>query len=155
MPWCAITKTVSGSTQQYDLVYTINMTFPATRNFEYYDGDTVEFVVYPKNADGSAFNLSSYTSITYTIADKLGNVVGRNTYAATATKFSLPDPPNGDVNDIWGITCTLFPSVGNSLVPGTPYYYDVEISKGSDPTKYTYTILKGQINVTAGVVPNV
>lgn len=129
------------------------MTFPANRDFDYYDGDTVEFIIYPKNADGSAFSLADYTSILFTIADQLGMGSSRNTWTATATKFSLPDPPLGNVNDIWAIDCTLYPSVGINLVPGTPYYYDVEISKGTDPTKHTYTVLKGKINVSAGVVP--
>ena len=36
------------------------MAFPATYNFSYYRGDTNQFVIRPKNSDGSAFDLDGY-----------------------------------------------------------------------------------------------
>ena len=38
------------------------MAFPGTYNFSYYKGDTNEFVIRPKNASGSAFDLTGYTA---------------------------------------------------------------------------------------------
>ena len=37
------------------------MAFPGTYNINYYKGDTLEFRIYPKTADGSVFDLSPYT----------------------------------------------------------------------------------------------
>ena len=36
------------------------MAFPGELNINYYKGDTYEFSIYPKNADGSAMNLTNY-----------------------------------------------------------------------------------------------
>jgi len=38
------------------------MAFPGTFNFSYYRGDTNQFVIRPKNASGSAFDLTGYTA---------------------------------------------------------------------------------------------
>ena len=38
------------------------MAFPGTYNFSYYKGDTSEFVIRPKNSDGSSFDLTGYTA---------------------------------------------------------------------------------------------
>lgn len=51
------------------------MAFPGTYNINYYKGDTFEFNVYPKNSDGTTFNLNTdpaYTS-TFTLATKRGS----------------------------------------------------------------------------------
>jgi hypothetical protein len=112
------------------------MAFPGTYSINYYEGDRYEFVIYPKDAAGNTFNLDSYTS-TFTIASALGaspsfSVGGEATIDGAKTK----------------ITCVILPTVGRQLVAGTTYYYDVQISSGTD---VVYTLLKGTISVTADV----
>jgi len=36
------------------------MAFPGTYNISYYKGDTYEFRIYPKTADGDVFDLTPY-----------------------------------------------------------------------------------------------
>jgi hypothetical protein len=55
------------------------MAFPGTYNFNYYRGDTHQFVLSPKNSDGTVFQLDSYApggvnSAIYTIATARGSV---------------------------------------------------------------------------------
>ena len=52
------------------------MGFPATFNILYYRGDTYEFVIQPKNADGTAFNLTDYPSASakFTVASRAGAI---------------------------------------------------------------------------------
>lgn len=112
------------------------MAFPGTYNINYYEGDTYDFIVYPKNASGNTFDLTGYTS-TFTIASSVGPspsfVVGGSAVIDEAkTK----------------VTCKILPAVGRQLVAGTTYYYDVQISNGSE---LVYTLLKGTISVTADV----
>ena len=38
------------------------MAFPGSYNFNYYRGDTAEFVVRPKTANGDAFDLTGFNS---------------------------------------------------------------------------------------------
>lgn len=106
------------------------MAFPGTYNFNYYRGDTNEFVIRPKTANGSAFDLTGYTA-TYTIATTRGS---------TGTQYEA-DAVVNSTTDI--VTCTIEPSVGRDLTPGS-YVYDVEITNNIQ----IYTILNGTITVT-------
>lgn len=111
------------------------MAFPATYNFSYYRGDSFEFVIQPKNADGTEFDLSGYVSAsaTFTIASRSGST---DTFVF-----------NGNVNINSSesyITCTIPFSSGSTLVQGTTYVYDVQIKNDS----YVYTLLSGTITVT-------
>jgi hypothetical protein len=110
------------------------MAFPGTFNFNYYEGDRYEFSISPKNSDGSAFDLSNYTS-QFKIATSRGP--GATQFSATATISE------GQV------VCTILPEVGRALVAGTPYVYDVEISKQAGA--FVFTLLTGNITVTADV----
>jgi hypothetical protein len=110
------------------------MAFPGTFNFNYYEGDRYEFSISPKNSDGSAFDLSNYTS-QFKIATSRGP--GATQFSATATISE------GQV------FCTILPEVGRTLVAGTPYVYDVEISKQAGA--FVFTLLTGNITVTADV----
>jgi hypothetical protein len=112
------------------------MSFPGTKNFNYYEGDTFEFAIYPKIASGASFDLNGYSS-SFNIASATGPspsflVGGEAEINAQKTK----------------VTCVILPSVGRQLVAGTTYYYDVQISNGSDKV---YTLLKGTISVEADV----
>jgi hypothetical protein len=107
------------------------MAFPSTYNFNYYRGDTAQFVARPKNAnDGSSFDLTDYDG-TFTIADVRG---------ATGTQISAEATVN-ETTDI--VTCTISSTVGRDLEPGT-YVYDVQIDNGIQ----VYTLLTGTITVT-------
>jgi|GEM_PF-2179513 hypothetical protein len=113
------------------------MGFPAAFNILYYRGDTYEFVVQPKNADGTAFDLTDYPSASakFTIASRSGST---DTFVF-----------NGDVvvnNANSYITCTISNTDGATLVQGTTYVYDVEI-KSTDSIN-TYTLIAGGLTVT-------
>jgi len=109
------------------------MAFPATYNFSYYRGDTNEFVIRPKNSDGSAFDLDSYDA-EFTIATARGAATSVVQYEAQAVV--------DDVNNL--VTCTILPGVGEQLAPGT-YVYDVQIDASASEV---FTLLTGTISVT-------
>lgn len=106
------------------------MAFPGTYNFNYYRGDTNQFVIRPKNANGSSFDLTDYTA-TFTVANRRGS---------TGTQYEMVAVVN-ELTDI--ITCTIEPNDGRLLSPGT-FVYDVQIDNGIQ----IYTILTGSITVT-------
>ena len=111
------------------------MAFPATYNFSYYKGDTNEFVIRPKNSDGSSFDLAGYTA-DFFIATSRGD---NPTYSVEAQ--AVVD----STNDI--VTCTILPGVGGTLDAGT-YVYDVQIENGAS---LVFTLLTGTITVTEQV----
>ena len=111
------------------------MAFPGTYNFSYYKGDTAEFVVRPKNANGTSFPLTGYKA-KFTIADKRGSAP---TYSDEAQ--AVVDETNNLV------TCTILPGVGGLLSAGT-YVYDVQVNYGAN---IIYTLLTGNITVTEQV----
>lgn len=111
------------------------MAFPGTYNFNYYKADTAQFVIRPKNANGSNFDLAGYTADFY-IASSRGD---NPTFSVEA------DAIVNSVSDI--VTCTILPSVGATLNAGT-YVYDVEITSGPE---VVYTLLTGTITVTEQV----
>jgi len=107
------------------------MAFPGSYNFNYYRGDTSQFVIRPKNANGSAFDLTGYTS-QFFVANQRGSA---------ATQYEAQAVVNA-TTDI--VTCTILPGVGRQLAPGT-YVYDVQITTGAS---VIYTLLTGSITVT-------
>ena len=116
------------------------MAFPGTYNFNYYRGDTHEFVISPKNSDGTTFQLDSYApggvnSAIYTIATARGSA-GVKTPAQAVINTT---------NDT--VVCTILPAVGRTLSAGT-YVYDVQIN--SSATNIV-TLLTGSITVTDDV----
>ena len=113
------------------------MAYPGTYNFTYYKGDTYEFRVYPKDAAGAVFDLSSFTSFKFTISQFRGSAGVANKIEAYAVKSE----------DSSFILCTIRPADASGLVAGTPYVYDIEISKTASPYPITYTLLTGDITV--------
>lgn len=111
------------------------MAFPGTHNISYYQGDTLEFTIRPKTADGAAFSLDGYSS-KFFIADKRGSAYTVN-HECTA------------VISEGAVLCTISPGVGRLLTSGTTYYYDVEISKSSG--SIVHTLLTGTVSVTADI----
>ncbi len=111
------------------------MAFPSTYNFNYYRGDTAQFVARPKNAnDGSSFNLTNYNAI-FTIANQRGT--GATQYSDAEGIVAVVDEATNVV------TCTITPAGGRELAPGT-YVYDVQIDNESQ----VFTLLTGSITVT-------
>jgi hypothetical protein len=107
------------------------MAFPGTFNFNYYRGDTNQFVIRPKNASGAAFDLTGYTAA-FRIANRRGS---------TGTQYEGQVTVD-TANDL--LTCTILPGVGRNLTPGT-FVYDVQITTGASNI---LTILTGSITVT-------
>jgi hypothetical protein len=111
------------------------MAFPGTYNFSYYKGDTSEFVIRPKNSDGSSFDLTGYTA-DFFIASSRGNTPSFRVEAQAIVSA---------VNDT--VTCTILPGVGGTLNAGT-YVYDVQITSGPSTI---FTLVTGNITVTEQV----
>jgi len=113
------------------------MAFPGTYNFNYYRGDTYQFVIRPKIANGGTFALDNYIgNALFTIANKRG--AGATQYSATATVDTGQDI----------VTCTIEAEQGRNLAAGTTYVYDVQIDNGAG---IVYTLLTGNITVTDDV----
>ena len=113
------------------------MAFPGSYNFSYYRGDTSQFVIRPKTANSSAFDLTGYTAI-FTIANIRG---------AGATQYSNAQGITAVVNATTDIvTCTITPAGGSLLSAGT-YVYDVQITNAIQ----VYTLLTGSITVTSDI----
>ena len=117
------------------------MAFPGTYNFNYYRGDTFEFIIRPKDAAGNPFSLSGFEG-EMTIANRRG--------------FDDPDNDNdnviffiGDVakDSNGGLVCTIVPTIGRQLTEGVAWQYDVEIKSDEE----TFTLLTGTITVTDDV----
>ena len=110
------------------------MSFPATYNLSLYAGDTYEFVVVPRNLDGSNFSLVGYTA-------QMNIATSRGATTKTAVQAV--------VNSVLStITCTILPGVSGALSPSTIYVYDVQITNGS--TKI-YTLLTGSVSIRKDV----
>lgn len=112
------------------------MAFPATYNISYYRGDTYTFVLNPKNADGSAFNLTNYAGYFQVKAAR-----------GPASPILLSGSVNMNSPTAGSLTCTIDAEDGEDLTPGT-YVYDVQITK-TDGT--VYTLVTGTLSVTDDV----
>ena len=114
------------------------MAFPGTLNFSYYKGDTYEFKVYPKNVNGSTFDLSTYTTSSFTISTTRGSAGVASQIACTAVISETDDY----------VLCTIKPANSATMNAGTTYVYDVEISKVVSGAPVVHTLLTGSIDVT-------
>lgn len=114
------------------------MSFPGTYNFSYYKGDTFELDVYPKLADGAAFNLEGY-STAFTISSARGEA-GANDRIVAQSQISA---------DNTHVSCAITPSDAAVLPSGTTLVYDIEVSDNSaTPYPLVYTLLTGTISIT-------
>lgn len=112
------------------------MAFPGTYNFNYYRGDTYEFKVYPRTADGASFSLSGYQG-----AFRISTVRGSTSQTIGYAEVSA---------DNTHITCAITPDM--TLPAGATLVYDVEIRKQQDtPYSLVYTLLTGTISITEQV----
>lgn len=111
------------------------MAFPGNYNISYYQGDTYEFKIYPKNSVGAIFDLTDF-QVKFYIGTSRGS---------TATQYECQATINLDSS----VSCKIPPGVGRELNAGTTYVYDVEVRRPADET--IYTLLTGNISVTADV----
>lgn len=135
------------------------MAFPGTYNINYYKGDTFEFRIYPKNADGTSFNLTSYVGGSF----DQDNNPGTPSINADSVIFSFaanrdntnPHKCYASISsDKTYITCVIRPEDSAYLTTGTSYVYDVQIFKpagGSNSYPTVHTLLTGTITVTGQV----
>lgn len=114
------------------------MAFPATYNINYYQGDTYQFVIRPKTSAGEIFPI---TSAVYDSYFRIDTERGRSDGLGIEASASISDN---------SVTCTITPSVGNTLVAGTTYYYDISVENKTDPN-IVYTLLTGTITITADI----
>jgi hypothetical protein len=117
------------------------MAFPGTYNFNYYRGDTFEFIINPKDAAGNAFSLTGFEG-------EMTNA-SRRGYDNPAINTDDIDSYFGTVekNDTGGLICTIPPTIGRQLTSGTAWQYDVEIASSTE----IFTLLTGTITVTEDV----
>ncbi len=117
------------------------MAFPGSYNINYYRGDTLEFRIYPKDANGNTFSLSGYGGAKFWIQTQKGNAGYSSRIECIATISS----------DSSYVLCVIPPTTsgGLALTAGTTYVYDVEVSKTvSGSYNLVHTLLQGQITVT-------
>jgi hypothetical protein len=114
------------------------MAFPGTYNFNYYRGDTFEFIIRPKDGAGNPFSLSGFEG-EMTIANRRGV---DNLEIETDNIVSFPGQVVKDTTG--GLICTILPTIGRQLTEGVAWQYDVEITSDSE----VFTLLRGTITVT-------
>lgn len=128
------------------------MAFPGTYNISYYKGDTYEFRVYPKTADGEYYSLDPF------VYDDDGDPITADFDSAI---FAFAEARGGDSavgyhrcyakisDDKRYISCAIRPEDSEYLNPSKTYVYDVQVSK---PTNGDYpmvlTLLTGSITIT-------
>jgi hypothetical protein len=115
------------------------MAFPATSNINYYKGDTLDFKIYPKQSDGTAFPLGDYDSATFLIAPQRG------------TPSTSTDKRTG-IATIYATNVECRIDANTNLEANTVYVYDVEIKKIDGESTEVHTLLTGTISVTDEVV---
>lgn len=116
------------------------MSFPGTYNINYYYGDTYEFRVYPKNANGAIFDLDTFTEAKFTLAPTRGTSLDDqiSCYASISA-------------DKTNVLCAISPENALIMNPGQDYVYDVEIRKSASPYDVVYSLLTGTVSVTSDV----
>jgi len=122
------------------------MAFPGTYNFNYYAGDTFEFLVYPKNSTGGVFDdLSNYTALLWIATSRGGTESVIDSLDVTEALATVED---GD-----HVSCTILPDGGRKLTDAT-YFYDLQIentSASSSSFGKVFTLLTGTVAVTQDV----
>ena len=136
------------------------MAFPATYNINYYKGDTLEFNIYPKKADGSVFSLSnSKPASYYDDPDTTQETSGADYYFENAGFWVSEARGSAGIanrhqcyakvsDDGTYVSCAIRPGDAVFFEPGTTYVYDVEVRNTSAPYDKVYTLLTGTITVT-------
>lgn len=129
------------------------MAFPGTYNISYYKGDTLEFRVYPKTADGNVYSLSPF------VYDDDNN---QATVDFDSAVFAFAETRGGDSatgyhkcyakisDDKTYVTCAIRPEDSLYLDATKTYVYDVQVSKPTGGGDYpiVLTLMTGSITVT-------
>ena len=110
------------------------MAFPGTFNFNYYRGDTNQFVIRPKTANGAAFDLTGYTA-----SAQMRKYSGSSTFTTFTSSISVP-------NTLGKIIISLTSNQTVDLKPGR-YVYDVVITRDGVKTR----VIEGMVLVREGV----
>lgn len=120
------------------------MAFPSTYNITYYRGDSYEFVISPKNANGVAFDLVNFSGL-FTISTARGT-----TGTKIAQKAVTVDSNAGT------IAVSIDPTTGGALAASGTFVYDVEIKKNlGGGASSVYTLLTGSLSVTDDITGRV
>jgi hypothetical protein len=114
------------------------MSFPATYNIRYYKGDLYQFVIRPKTSTGDIYPIDDTSYFAYFRISTSRSGLSTNTISA-----------NTSISDN-AVACELRPSTGNSLTPGTTYFYDVSI-EDKENSNVIHTLLTGTITVTGDI----
>ncbi len=114
------------------------MAFPAVYNFNYYRGDTFNFVINPKQTNGQPFPLNGFED--------------SGLFFIALTRGGEPQGIGNAEVDVFNsqVICSISASVG-SLLTANSYVYDVEISNNTASPKVVFTLLTGNISVTQDV----
>jgi hypothetical protein len=124
------------------------MAFPGTYNIDYYKGDTLEFLIYPKTTSGGAFSLVNFNNANFTISNFRGETSSSGEAKVTIQAYA-------EVVSNQYIKCVIRPIDGNGddtvespgMVGGKSYVYDVEIAYSTTPYDQVYTLLTGNVSV--------
>jgi hypothetical protein len=120
------------------------MAFPGTFNINYYRGDTYEFRIYPKDANGNPFVLTGY-NLTEGVKFTMSTERGENGILDQLEGYAKIS------SDGSYIDCAILPSNGDDMDLSSNYVYDVEIFKTGTPYPLVTTLLTGTISVTEQV----
>ena len=133
------------------------MAFPGELNINYYKGDTYEFKIYPKKADGTVFDLSPFIVL---YNDDNDNQTPQVAYDTSRFVFSTSRGTAGVASQVpcyskisddkTHIVCAIRPADSANMTAGTQYVYDVQVSTNTSLNGYpiVHTILTGIISVT-------
>ena len=113
------------------------MAYPYTYNFDYYVGDSYQFVIRPKvynenTEELEEVNLSEYNSL-FVVATQRGDSLA-NVFSSSPQVSASP----------YSLLCTISPTNG-MLLTGASYIYDVEITNKTNSADRT-TLLTGTIS---------
>jgi hypothetical protein len=113
------------------------MSFPASFNIRYYEGDLYQFVIRPKDSAGDPFPITSATH------DAFFYVSTARGGSASATTELTASIVSGNV------VATIEPS-DNLGASATSYIYDVSVRSQTN-NQEIYTLLTGTISITRDV----
>lgn len=129
------------------------MAFPGTYNITYYKGDTYEFRIYPKTADGNVYDLSPFvydhdSDETTAVFDSAVFAFAEVRGGDSATGYHKCFAKIADNYDY--ISCAIRPEDSQYLDPTKTYVYDVQVSKPAGAGDYpvVITLMTGSITVT-------
>lgn len=116
------------------------MAIPQNYDIQYYVGDLLSVVVYPKNPDGTTYNLNNHTSL-FTISTERGNPLSA-VFSASAQLSASPSRLLMEISPENGVILT-----------GASYVYDLEVIDNSS-SEVVYSFLTGTITTQQGVTRN-